>query len=170
MRERPRSSPGTPCISPSYSSVSAIGSTLGYCPVATSPTPIEHGGSVAKGGDMWYVIVPFGPRVPYSFNVCYSSKATVRRKGAPSPPIVRPSTPVPSPPLTQSLPIPLDHHSAVFKSRIAIPPRVGGLRRKFVDEDIRDRWIKRSPRSVRPPFHRDAHQTLTLVPHSQQKR
>ena len=151
MRERPR-------ISPSYSSASAIGSTLGHCPVMTSPTPIEHESDNANGRDTWYVIAPFGPCVPYSFSVCYSSEAPVH---PPNPTVVRPSTPVlspPSPPSPPSAlsrptpPTPSTPHSAVLKSTIPIPPRVSGLRRKFVDdEEIWDRSINVARRAPHIP-------------------
>jgi hypothetical protein len=144
-----------PRISPSYSSVSAIGPTLGYCPVMTSPTPIEHGSGNANGGDMWYVIVLFGPCAPYLFIVCYSSEATVRPL---APTTVRPSTPVLSPSsapsaLSQPTPsTPSNPHSAVLKSTIPVPPRVCGLRRKFVDDgEIWDRSINVARRAPHIP-------------------
>ena len=155
MRERPRPTPGMPRISPSYSSASAIGSTLGYCSVTTLPTPIEHGSDNANGGDTWYVIVPFGPCVPCSFRVCYSSEAPVH---PPTPTIVRPSTPVLSPPSPPSPlsrptpPTPPTPHSAVHKSTIPVPPRVSGLRRKFVDDgEIWDRSINVARRAPHIP-------------------
>jgi hypothetical protein len=136
-----------PRTSPPLSSVSAVGSTLAYCPAMTSPTPIEHGSGNANGGDTWYVIVPFGPRVPYSFNVCYSSEAPVH---PPTPTIVRPSTPDLLPPSAPSAPS--TPQTAMLKSTIPVPPRLSGLRRKFVDDgEIWDRSINVARRAPHIP-------------------
>ena len=153
--QRPQPTPGMPRISPPHSFVSSIGSTLGYCPVMTSPTLIEHRSENANGGDTWYVIVPFGPCVPYSFRVCYSSEAPVR---PPNLTIVRPSTPVPSPPSAPSAPsrptppTPPTSHGVVLRSKIPVPPRVSGFRRKFVDDgEIWDRSINVARRAPHIP-------------------